>query len=113
VVKALNAYGETPLPTRWMTVYNGTVGDPFFDPPLDQDSPHLNGAFNETYTGAYHNDLRVDSQEVDDYLAFLLLYGQAGPGADYRDQALAYRLLKTHPDGRSGTLCGVPRLTGC
>ena len=112
-LKQLNGYGEAPLPTRWMSLYNGTAGDPFFDPPLDATSPHLNGAFNYTYAGAYHNDLRVDPQEVDDYLAFLLLYGQAGPGADYRDRQLAARLVSTHPDGRSGTLCGVPALTGC
>jgi pimeloyl-ACP methyl ester carboxylesterase len=109
----LNRYGEAPLPTRWMTVYNGSAGDPFFDPPLDAASPHLNGAFNDTFPGAYHNDLRVDPGEVDDYLAFLLLYGQAGPGGDYRDRPLARKLLATHPDGRTGTLCGVPRLTGC
>jgi len=112
-LQRLNGYGEAPLPTRWMTVYNGSAGDPFFDPPLDQASPHLNGAINATFAGAYHNDLRVDPQEVDDYLAFLLLYAQAGPGGDYRDRALAQRLVTTHPDGRSGTLCGVPRLTGC
>lgn len=46
-------------------------------------------------------------------LVFLLLYGQAGPGGDYRDRALAQRLVTTHPDGRTGTLCGVRRLTGC
>jgi pimeloyl-ACP methyl ester carboxylesterase len=112
-LKQLNGYGEAPLPTRWMTVYNGTAGDPFFDPPLDESSPHLNGAFNYTYPGAYHNDLRVQPQEVDDYLAFLLLYGQAGPGGDYHDRELARRLLTTHPDGRTGTLCGIPSLTGC
>jgi len=112
-LRQLNGYAEAPLPTRWLSIYNGSAGDPFFDPPLDEASPHLNGAFNYTYAGAYHNDLRVDPEEVDDYLAFLLLYGQAGPGADHRDQVLAYKLLETHPDGRTGTLCGVPKLTGC
>ena len=112
-LKQLNGYGEAPLPTRWMTVYNGTAGDPFFDPPLDETSPSLHGAFNFTYAGAYHNDLRVLPTEVDDYLGFLLLYGQAGPGGDYHDRDLATRLLTTHPDGRTGTLCGVPALTGC
>jgi hypothetical protein len=96
-----------------MTVYNGSVGDPFFDPPYDEQSPHLAGAFNKTYPRAYHNDLRTDPTEVDDYLSFLLLHGQAGPGADRHDAALARRLAATHPDGRVGTLCGVPRLTGC
>jgi pimeloyl-ACP methyl ester carboxylesterase len=112
-LRALNGYGEAPLPTRWMTVYNGSAGDPFFDPPYDETSPHLNGAITATYPGAYHNDLRVDPTEVDDYLGFLRLYGQAGPGADHRDGKLARTLLTEHPDGRTGTLCGVPRLTGC
>jgi pimeloyl-ACP methyl ester carboxylesterase len=112
-LKTLNGYAEAPLPTRWMTVYNGSAGDPFFDPPYDETSPHLNDAITATYPGAYHNDLRVDPTEVDDYLGFLLLYGQAGPGADHRDGKLARTLLTEHPDGRTGTLCGVPRLTGC
>jgi pimeloyl-ACP methyl ester carboxylesterase len=110
---ALNAHGEGRGPTQWMTVYNGSAGDPFFDPPLDQTSPHLAGAVNRTYAGAYHNDLRVDPTEVDDYLAFLLDHGQAGPGADRSDRALAARIAAQHPDARAGTLCGVPSLTGC
>jgi len=110
---ALNRHGESPGPTKWMSVYNGSGGDPFFDPPYDETSPHLAGASNKTYSGAYHNDLRVDPDEVDDYLAFLLQYGQAGPGADRRDATLARKLAATHPDGRTGTLCGVRRLTGC
>lgn len=110
---ALNRHGEAPGPTRWMSVYNGSAGDPFFDPPLDETSPHLAGALNATYAGAYHNDLRVDPQEVDDYLAFLLRDGQAGPGADRHDHALAARLVADHPDGRTGTLCGISVLTGC
>jgi triacylglycerol lipase len=109
---ALNAHGETPGRTSYLTVYNGSVGDPFFDPPLDQQSPMLRGAVNRTYPGAYHNDLRVDPTEVDDYLAFLLLHGQRGP-VSARTRALARQLQTQHPDGRSGTLCGVPRLTGC
>jgi pimeloyl-ACP methyl ester carboxylesterase len=110
---ALNRHGESPRPTRWMSVYNGNAGDPFFDPPYDEASPHLAGAVNRTYLGAYHNDLRVDPAEVDDYLAFLLRYGQAGPGADRRDSALAGSIAANHPDGRTGNLCGVPTLTGC
>jgi hypothetical protein len=108
----LNAHGETPGPIHYMTVYNGSAGDPFFDPPLDQSSPRLAGADNRTYAGAYHNDLRVDPTEVDDYLAFLLLHGQAA-GPMPRMRALARRLATTHPDGRTGALCGVPKLTGC
>lgn len=108
----LNGRDETPGRTAYLSVYNGSAGDPFFDPPLDETSPHLAGAVNLTYPGAYHNDLRVDSTEVDDYLAFLVLHGQLRP-ASARDRALAARLSEEHPDGRTGTLCGVPRLTGC
>ncbi|HET7311684.1 MAG TPA: hypothetical protein VFJ17_10215 [Mycobacteriales bacterium] len=108
----LNAHGETPGPTSYMTVYNGSAGDPFFNPPLDNTSPALRGADNRTYAGAYHNDLRVDPTEVDDYLAFLLLHGQLGV-VSAEQKALARRLSVGHPDGRVGTLCGVPKLTGC
>ena len=78
---ALNAVGESPGPTRWMTVYNGTDNtDPFFQqvPGVgdDRDSPHLVGALNRTYPGLYHNDLRVGPQPVGDYLKFLLDNGQ-------------------------------------
>jgi pimeloyl-ACP methyl ester carboxylesterase len=109
---ALNRHGESPGPTNWMTVYNGGAGDPFFDPPLDETSPHLDGATNMTYPGQYHNDLRVEPTEVDDYLAFLLQHGQAG-GPTAAELSLAQKLSATHPDGRSGELCGAPSLTGC
>jgi pimeloyl-ACP methyl ester carboxylesterase len=110
---ALNAGDETPGQTAYMTVYNGSAGDPFFDPPLDESSPRLRGALNRTYPGAYHNDLRVDPAEVDDYLAFLLLHGQGAFGTSPAERRLARRLASAHPDGRTGTLCGVPKLTGC
>ncbi|HET6916804.1 MAG TPA: hypothetical protein VFH56_12000 [Acidimicrobiales bacterium] len=71
---------ETYPPTRWMTIYNGFEGDPFFDGP-DASSPQLLGAENVTFPGAYHNDLRVDPTEVGTYLNFLLKNGQAGPRA--------------------------------
>ncbi|HET6794921.1 MAG TPA: hypothetical protein VFH45_10780 [Acidimicrobiales bacterium] len=103
---------ETYGPTAWMTVYDGAAGDPFFDPPLDQASPRLRGAYNLTFPGAYHNDLRVDPGEVDAYLAFLLGHGQAGPGADRSGAAEAAALLRSRPDGLHGELCGVPALTG-
>ena len=70
---------ETYPPTKWMTVYNGLEGDPFFVGP-DATSPGLRGADNVTFPGAYHNDLRVDPGEVTTYLRFLLKNGQAGPG---------------------------------
>ncbi|MHB2022744.1 MAG: alpha/beta hydrolase family protein [Mycobacteriales bacterium] len=104
---------EGAAPTRWMTIYDGSAGDPYFDPPLDQNSPALLRAVNVTFPGTYHNDLRVDPAEVDTYLPFLLRYGQAGPWADRSGAATAARIVATHPDGLTGQeLCGVPALTG-
>ena len=95
-----------------MTVYNGLEGDPFFAGP-DEPSPALAGADNRTFPGAYHNDLRVGSAEVDAYLPFLLRYGQAGPGADRHGAAEASAIEQAQPNGLYGTLCGVSALTGC
>lgn len=111
-LKALNARGESPGPTKWMSVYDGSVGDPFYDPPYDVDSPRLAGATNMTYPGQYHDDLRVEPTEVDDYLSFLLRHGQVD-GPTSAELSLAKRLSATHPDGRTGELCGVKKLTGC
>ena len=102
---------ETYGPTKWMTIYDGAEGDPLFAGP-DATSPHLKGAENRTFPGAYHNDLRVDPAEVDTYLPFLLRVGQAG-GSTATELALAKRIVATQPDGRHGNLCGVKRLTGC
>lgn len=107
----LNAQGEAPGPTTWQTVSNGLEGDPFFVGP-DEGSPQLAGADNRTFPGDYHNDLRVLPAEVDAYLAFLLRHGQAGPGADPRGTARAAALERSAPDGRTGRLCGVEKLTG-
>lgn len=74
----LNAAGEAPGPTCWMTVYNGVEGDPFFAG-LDEQSPHLAGADNVTFPGYYHNDLRVDPAIVPVYLRFLLDHQNPGP----------------------------------
>ena len=73
----LNAAGEAPGPTCWMTVYNGSEGDPFFAGP-DAGSPHLDGAYNVTFPGYYHNDLRVGSAPVAAYLQFLGRHQRAG-----------------------------------
>ena len=102
---------ETYGPTSWMTVFNGLEGDPFFVGP-DESSPRLLGAENRTFPGAYHNDLRVGTDEVDTYLAFLLRAGQAGRGAARDAAALADEIETGRPDGRHGRLCGVPGLTG-
>jgi len=99
---------ETYPPTRWMTVYDGLEGDPFYVGP-DAPSPALLGADNRTFPGAYHNDLRIVPPEVDAYLAFLLRWGQAGVGADPTGAADAARLARTQPDGLSGPgLRGTP-----
>jgi hypothetical protein len=102
---------ETYGPIRWMTIYNGLEGDPFFVGP-DEGSPQLLGAANRTFPGAYHNDLRVGTDEVDTYLPFLLRYGQAGKGADANGAAEAQRIEAERPNGLYGQLCGVPALTG-
>jgi hypothetical protein len=60
-----------------MTVYNGAEGAPFFAG-LDEQSPHLAGAYNQTFPGYYHNDLRVDAASVASYLAFLLRHQRPG-----------------------------------
>ena len=102
---------ETYAPIRWMTVYDGSEGDPLFVGP-DVGSPHLRGADNRTFPGAYHNDLRVDPAEVDTYLPFLLVHGQSGPGADRSGLETAAVIVRNQPNGQSGSLCGVPALTG-
>jgi pimeloyl-ACP methyl ester carboxylesterase len=106
-----NGDRETYGPTKWMTVYDGVEGDPLFVGP-DATSPQLNGADNRTFPAAYHNDLRVDPAEVDTYLPFLLAHGQAGPYADNSGAAAARQIATAEPDGRTGNLCGVPKLTG-
>jgi pimeloyl-ACP methyl ester carboxylesterase len=106
-----NGSRETYRPTRWMTIYDGLEGDPLFVGP-DSGSPQLKGADNRTFRGAYHNDLRVNPAEVDTYLAFLLTHGQAGTGADRSGARQARRITADQPDGRSGELCEVPKLTG-
>ncbi|MFP5308201.1 MAG: alpha/beta fold hydrolase [Actinomycetes bacterium] len=69
----LNAAGEAPGPTRWMTVYDGSgVADVFFNP-QDAESPRLEGAeVNLRLPGTSHNDLRVAPAIVARYAAFLL-----------------------------------------
>ncbi len=83
----LNAGGEAPGPTHWMSIYNGSDnGDPFFQQVPgafdDRQSPHLEGAINLTFPTYYHNDLRVDPQIVPTYLQFLLAHGQQAATSD-------------------------------
>lgn len=82
---ALNAPGEAPGPTHWMSIYNGTDNtDPFFEAVPgafdDTQSPHMAGAdFNIACPMTYHNDLRVRPDIVQTYLDFLLRDGQSSP----------------------------------
>jgi pimeloyl-ACP methyl ester carboxylesterase len=77
----LNARGEAPGPTAWMSIYNGSNNlDPFFlqTPQYDdRQSPRLEGAVNLTYPDAWHSDLRVRPDIVATYLAFLQQHGTA------------------------------------
>jgi pimeloyl-ACP methyl ester carboxylesterase len=79
-LQLINGVGETPGPTRWMSIYNGTDNvDPFFQSAQafdDRQSPHLDGAINMQFPQTYHNDLRVDAAIVPVYLKFLLEQGQ-------------------------------------
>ena len=72
----LNARGEAPGPTKWMSVYNGSNAlDPFFlkTPQYDDtQSPRLKGAVNLTFPDAYHSDLRVRPDIIEVYLRFLV-----------------------------------------
>ena len=77
-LRQLNSIGESSGPTCWQTIYDGTGGDPFFDPPYQQ-SPALQGADNHgEFAGMYHNDLRVSPTTVAVYSAFLSQHGQLG-----------------------------------
>jgi pimeloyl-ACP methyl ester carboxylesterase len=56
----LNSGDETPGRGRYLTVYDGSgSADPAFVGP-DAPSPRLEGAINCAFSGAYHNDLRID-----------------------------------------------------
>lgn len=68
---------ETPGPTRFMTIYDGTGADIFYSrwlfwlPVRDQDSPALKGATNEKIPGLTHNELRTNDEAVSLYLRFV------------------------------------------
>ena len=68
---------ETPSPTRFMTIYDGTGADIFYSrwlfwlPVRDQDSPALKGATNEKIPGLTHNELRTNDEAVSLYLRFV------------------------------------------
>lgn len=76
----LNARGEAPGPTRWMSLYNGSNGlDPFFlkTPGYDDtQSPRLKGAANLMFPDAYHSDLRVRPDIVRVYVQFLVAHSR-------------------------------------
>lgn len=68
---------ETPGPTRYMTIYDGTGTDIFYlrwlygFPVRDQDSPALKGARNLRIPGLTHDQLRTHEDAVSTYLGFL------------------------------------------
>ena len=69
--------GETPRPTRYMTIYDGTGADIFYRswlfgwPVGDADSPALEGAENKRLPGLTHDELKTDPQAVALFLRFL------------------------------------------
>lgn len=69
--------GEAPLPTRYMTIYDGTGTDRFYLPGVfmlpvgDQDSPALQGSENHKLPGLTHDELRVHPTAMSHYLEFL------------------------------------------
>lgn len=75
-LKQLNAGGETPGPTEYMTLYDGNGwGDVLF-PPWSKDSPALAGAKNVAYnvengTGFDHLELPREPETMDAMLVFL------------------------------------------
>lgn len=61
-LRALNRGGETPGPTRYMTLYDGAGwGDIFYPPPYEH-SPRLEGARNLAYN--VENDMLLDHLEL-------------------------------------------------
>ena len=79
----LNAGDETPGDARYLTVYDGSgSADPAFVGP-DAPSPRLTGATNCAFSGAYHNDLRIDPVIATFYARFVAgrQLRQVEPGA--------------------------------
>lgn len=71
-LRKLNADDETPGEVRYLTIYDGSgSGDPAFAGE-DRNSPRLEGATNCAFSGAYHNDLRIDQAIVRFYARFLV-----------------------------------------
>lgn len=68
---------ETPGPTRYLTIYEGTGADSFYLPWLfvlpvmDQDSPALKGAENRQLPGLSHDELRTHGDAISLYLHFV------------------------------------------
>jgi pimeloyl-ACP methyl ester carboxylesterase len=75
-LEQLNRHGETPGPTRYMTLYDGTGwGDVLF-PPGSQHSPALKGAYNLAYNVKYgtwydHLELPREPGTMEAMLRFL------------------------------------------
>ncbi len=61
---------ETGEPTIYMTIYDGTGADIFYQGD-EVHSPRLKGAYNVTFPGLNHDELRVSDESVSAYLNFL------------------------------------------
>lgn len=61
---------ETGEPTRYMTIYDGTGADIFYQGD-EIHSPKLKRAYNFTFPGLNHDELRVSDKSISAYLNFL------------------------------------------
>lgn len=108
----LNAGGESPGPTKWMSIYNGSNNlDPFFlETPTydDRQSPRLEGAVNLTYADAWHSDLRVRPDIVATYLKFLMDNG----GIETRASAEVAAAGATQPAPSPAAPAAAPASSG-
>ncbi|MFQ5788348.1 MAG: hypothetical protein ACE5H1_10270 [Thermodesulfobacteriota bacterium] len=62
---------EISQPTKFMTIYDGTGADIFYQG-KEVHSPKLKGAYNLKLPGLNHDELRVSDRSVDAYLSFLI-----------------------------------------
>lgn len=61
---------ETSGTTKFMTIYDGTGADIFYQG-KEVHSPKLKGAYNLKLPGLSHDELRVSDRSVEAYLSFL------------------------------------------
>jgi len=112
---ALNRGGETPGPTRYMTLYDGTgLGDLFYPPPFEH-SPRLDGAHNVPYNVEHsgilgHLELATRPGPLDTMLAWLREADEALPQALPPEITRDATLLKANqPEARLYCAGGLDR----